>query len=189
MDTIARTATADAPYAYLVIAVTSRRMRSESTAYAASAQELAEAYIAMGYVRVDVAPAVPVNGYREGLPVRNGDVVAIDTSKPVEESRSSDARPGVCRYCRSTTSLSGEVAVCPSCAAFRNVEVLTIRADEVRVGDRVIDANLDAEPFAVAHAMTTGKKSPTTSLARVADPAPRHYGADTILTVERPAIR
>lgn len=49
------------------------RLVGETTVHAASAQAAVDAAIELGYAEAEAAPAVPVNGYPEGLKVRRGD--------------------------------------------------------------------------------------------------------------------
>lgn len=52
------------------------RLVGETTVHAPSAQSAVDAAIAMGYAEAEAAPAVPVNGYPEGLKVRRGDTAS-----------------------------------------------------------------------------------------------------------------
>lgn len=64
------------PYAYMVHTVNSFRLAGDSMVYADSAAEVLEHARTMGYLKVDVAPAVPVNGCKAGLPVKHGDTAS-----------------------------------------------------------------------------------------------------------------
>lgn len=68
-------------FAYQVYTVSRFGIVGQTTAYGDSALEVAERFVAKGYVKVETAPAVPVNGYPEGLPVKHGDTASIDTRK------------------------------------------------------------------------------------------------------------
>lgn len=61
------------PYYYVVHTVNSFRLTGDTVVTANSAQEVLEHALSMGYVKVDVAPAVPVNGCPADLPVKHGD--------------------------------------------------------------------------------------------------------------------
>lgn len=73
--------TAEAPYAFALYTVNSFRLTNERVVYAASAREAVDKAIAAGYVKAEAAPATPLNGCAEGLPVRHGDTASIDTRK------------------------------------------------------------------------------------------------------------
>ena len=73
--------TAEAPYAYALYTVNSFRLVGERVVYAASARQAVDQAIAAGYVKAEAAPALPINGCAEGLPVRHGDTASIDTRK------------------------------------------------------------------------------------------------------------
>lgn len=60
-------------FAYVVHTVNSFRLAGDTLVYADSAQQVLDHALAMGYVKVDVAPALPVNGFKAGLPVKHGD--------------------------------------------------------------------------------------------------------------------
>lgn len=68
------------PYAYVVHTVNRFRLASDTVVHADSASEVLEHALKMGYVRVDVAPATPVNGVYAGEPVKAGDTA---TNYPV----------------------------------------------------------------------------------------------------------
>lgn len=76
---LATAPTAQAPFAYVLYTVNSFRITGQATVYAASAQDAVDQAIAMGYLKAEAAPAVPVNGFAEGLPVRHGDTASHDT--------------------------------------------------------------------------------------------------------------
>lgn len=64
------------PYAYALHTVNAWGLTGDTTVYADSAQAAVDHARAMGYRRAEAAPAVPVNGYREGLPVKHGDTAS-----------------------------------------------------------------------------------------------------------------
>lgn len=60
------------PYAYLVYTVNSFRLTGQRLVYGNSAAEIADEIFAMGYRVVEVAPAAPVNGFKNH-PYKSGD--------------------------------------------------------------------------------------------------------------------
>lgn len=74
------TATAEAPYGYLLYLVNSNRLTRECLVFGQSAQEVVEQAIVGGYVKAEAAPAAPVNGFSD-TPHRSGDTASIDTRK------------------------------------------------------------------------------------------------------------
>lgn len=66
-------------YAYALFTVSTWRLTGETLVYAPSAAAAVAQAIARGYVKAEAAPAVPVNGYPAGLPVRHGDTASHDT--------------------------------------------------------------------------------------------------------------
>ena len=62
-------------FAYVVDTVNSWRLVGHTVVWADSAQQVLEHALSMGYVKVDVAPAAPVNGCT-GLPYKSGDTAS-----------------------------------------------------------------------------------------------------------------
>lgn len=50
-------------YSYVVHTVNAFRLRGETVASGSSAEEVGRRFLALGYLKVDVAPAAPVNGF------------------------------------------------------------------------------------------------------------------------------
>jgi hypothetical protein len=66
-------------FAYVVRTVNSFRLVGETLVYADSAREVLQHALTMGFKRIDVAPATPVNGCKPGLSIKVNDTA---TSHP-----------------------------------------------------------------------------------------------------------
>lgn len=76
------TSTTAPAFQYLVHTVSAFRLTGETTVFAGSAQEVLDLLLAKGYVKVEVAPAAPVNGFRNnvaGVDYLAGDTASHDT--------------------------------------------------------------------------------------------------------------
>lgn len=59
-------------FAYLVYTVNDRRLTGQTVVWGTSADQVADAMFAKGYRTVEVAPAAPVNGFKD-MPYKSGD--------------------------------------------------------------------------------------------------------------------
>ena len=69
-------------FKFVVYTVSSFRIVGHSEALGNSAAEVGEAFLSRGYVKVEVAPAAPVNGYPNnvaGVDYISGDTFSRDT--------------------------------------------------------------------------------------------------------------
>lgn len=64
------------PFGYLVHTVNAWRVTGQTFVWANSAQEVLDHAVAMGYAKVDVAPAAPVNGF-PNTPHQSGDTASF----------------------------------------------------------------------------------------------------------------
>lgn len=74
------------PFAYITYTVNNWRLVGERVVWGNSAQDIAEALVRAGYVKAEVAPAAPVNGFPNnvaGVDYVSGDTFSIDTRKRV----------------------------------------------------------------------------------------------------------